>query len=853
VGCIATLLEQLVQLSQIIAPVVVPDCLKRPEFEFCKVGYTTITLGQLLPNIKNNKEATSTFEQFKRPRGKGWETQTFRWDSPGLQEWVDLGGNYGIVAGGSWEYDGKKATLFIMDADNPPAIAKTGFEADLPRDTMRVKTGRVDPAPGGHIYFLTDIKSTKAHYEIPGYCHFKFYHSQCVGPASLHPSGRRYELVDSHSPAYVDGETLAQAIIKTVQALAPAKLKDVKDMLDKKASHAGQRLQENADRLEDLLKQSKIDNIKQNQQAEVQTEIAYNAIKAQNKQSVDLSKDERINPCLKRLTANIISGKASRFEQVVAYQGKIGEGEHHLRLAWATALVKAGYDDEQIHEMAQHFDDYNWSRTGQQITSIRGYVDNGGNYHPCSTLRAYIPPDWCRGCKWTPPDGAKDELERAETKKESGNQLAPKKEIAPETMIDPSVTTQAQAIINKGEFPQFWVKVFKRRHRGDRHVAMAMPAANLTANITNSVGIAVLQIAGTSGDGKSHAVGTAAQQMGRWCDISGLSPMALLYHGGDTVQTGMMVVMDDNRPDERQGDIVKRAQTQFKTGYKYKTVLQGKAKTLQMPAGVQLLTTQVDADSEDQVLNRTLLLEVKGSPEKDLAIISADLDRLETGEQPLNDPDIAICQAALDILKSHTYEVIIPDAKKHIKWLERSKGGRANLRNYNIFRDLIMSFAVMRYPQRIHSQDNEGIIHVEATKQDFKDALAFYHSIHKQMQDKLTSKEIELIELVKGAGGRLSRQDAMIKMNPPISKGRLTQLVQGKDGKGGLLNKVPGFYLEDTTESSTTISDAGTYDPHVKRRYLCLIEDKDSNLDGPDDGPVQKRLDSTYRAAKWED
>jgi len=52
------------------------------------------------------------------------------------------------------------------------------------------------------------------------------------------------------------------------------------------------------------------------------------------------------------------------------------------------------------------------------------------------------------------------------------------------------------------------------------------------------------------------------------------------------------------------------------------------------------------------------------------------LARMETGETAPNDPDIAISQAALEIIKSHKYEVTIPDAGKHIKWLEQSKGVR---------------------------------------------------------------------------------------------------------------------------------------------------------------------------------
>lgn len=394
----------------------------------------------------------------------------------------------------------------------------------------------------------------------------------------------------------------------------------------------------------------------------------------------------------------------------------------------------------------------------------------------------------------------------------------------PSDTIDPQVLAQANEIIMAGRFPEFWTEVFLRRHNGDSHIAMEMPIANLTANIQNSTGIAVLQVGGPSGDGKSHAVLCTAQQMGKWCDISGLSPMALLYHAGKTIFAGMMVVLDDNRPSDQQADIIKKSSTQFKTGYRYKTVIKGEDVVLQMPPGIQLLTTEVDADSEDQVLNRCLFGEVEGSPEKDLAIIEADLARLESGDLPDQDPDILVCQAAFDLLKSKSYVVTIPEAKKRIKWTERSKDQRANIRNYNIFKDIILAYAVMRWPGRAN-QEKDGIVHVEATRQDFMDALSLYHAVHKQMRTKLLASEIKLLTIINDAGGRILKEDAQKKYG--VSRQRIDALCKGKNGTGGLSAKYPGFYEEDAQES---ISRPGEYNQdRVRRKYLCLHDTVDTS------------------------
>lgn len=828
-----TSLEQLHKLAGQIAPVALPGCLQRPEFRFCRVGFTKATLIGKIAQIKAEsdteqalKDAESALKDFKKPFGTDWQIKTFQFTDPALSQWLAQGGNYGVVAGGEWQHEDEQVRLYLHDADDVKAWTDAGFFDGLPKRTTTVQSSTENKR---HFYFLSNIKSTKAHSELPPVGHLKFERSQVVAPASLHPSGCRYALIDMSAPAYVDAETLTNAIVTATKVLLPDKVAEVKKMLGVKTT-AG-RLKENTDLLDEKLKQAKVDRLKRNQQQEAQSEAAYNAVKSTISTQADINtqeeelkarikpieglikeigKDNTINLCLRRLNASIPT--LNRFEKAVSYQGKPGEGEHFLRRAWAVALIKSGYPDSKIHQMAQHFDDYTQARTQQQIDSIRSWVEDGGNYYPCAEIKTYLPPElWCQGCRWTPPEQDQDT-----TVTDSGG------EATGQTTADPEICTKAEEIVNSGQFPETWTQVFLRRHNGDGHIATTMAAANLTANIKNSTGIAVLQVAGESGDGKSHAVLCCAEQMGKWCDISGLSPMALLYHAGKSIFEGMMVVLDDNRPDDRQADIVKKSSTQFKKGYRYKTVIKGKDVILQMPPGVQLLTTEVDADSEDQVLNRCLLSEVKGSPEKDIAIIAADLERLETGESGDEDPDIAVCRVAFDMLKSKKYVVTIPDARNRIKWTEKSKTERANVRNYNIFIDLLKTYAVMRWPCRVHHEDELGVMHIEATRQDFMDALALYNRVHKQMQTKLLSAEIKLLDLINKEGGRVSREDVLQKLG--ISRQRLDVLVRGRNGKSGILGKYPGFYIEEATESESKSAGTNYYDPRVKKKYLCLTD-----------------------------
>jgi hypothetical protein len=222
-------LEQLAQVAALVNPVAIPDCLQRPEYQFCKVGWTRNRLTRQVHNAKADATAKSVLKQFKMHRGARWQTDTYSHSDPDLNEWINAGGNYGIVAGVGWEYDGsKQAKLFIHDADDLAAWTDAGFFDDLPSETLQVKSSSPNKR---HTYWLSDIQSRKAQLGLPGMGHFKFYASYCVAPGSLHPSGIRYEVIDNHQPAPVDAEILTTAILQATRTLCPNKLAIVKEDL----------------------------------------------------------------------------------------------------------------------------------------------------------------------------------------------------------------------------------------------------------------------------------------------------------------------------------------------------------------------------------------------------------------------------------------------------------------------------------------------------------------------------------------------------------------------------------------------------------------------------------------------
>lgn len=127
----------------------------------------------------------------KAPFEKEWVKKPYTW--AGIKDWVDGGNNYGVIGG--------YGNLIIVDFDNEEL--QTKLTSKLP-ETFTVKTG------GGllHKYFfskdgktdsfklLDKNKNTLADIQGTG--------KQVVGPGSIHPNGRKYEIVDDKPIAEID-------------------------------------------------------------------------------------------------------------------------------------------------------------------------------------------------------------------------------------------------------------------------------------------------------------------------------------------------------------------------------------------------------------------------------------------------------------------------------------------------------------------------------------------------------------------------------------------------------------------------------------------------------------------------
>lgn len=139
----------------------------------------------------------------KEPFEDQWETQNnYAFDHQRLLAHLSTGGNYGVVAG--------YGHLIMIDADTDDVIR--AVEESLPA-TFTVKTGK-----GRHFYYKCPDLETNltldAHEggEKKNVGHVQVTRKQCVGPGSVHQTGRRYEVLHERPIATVSAAAVRSAV-----------------------------------------------------------------------------------------------------------------------------------------------------------------------------------------------------------------------------------------------------------------------------------------------------------------------------------------------------------------------------------------------------------------------------------------------------------------------------------------------------------------------------------------------------------------------------------------------------------------------------------------------------------------
>jgi predicted transcriptional regulator len=157
---------------------------------------------------------------------------------------------------------------------------------------------------------------------------------------------------------------------------------------------------------------------------------------------------------------------------------------------------------------------------------------------------------------------------------------------------------------------------------------------------------------------------------------------------------------------------------------------------------------------------------------------------------------------------------------ERIDWLDTS-----NRRNASLFMDLLISITAMNRFQR--QQDEKGFY--LATEDDFRAAKAlFTDKDAEELVKRLTSRERDVIGLLIGSPDGLTRDEIASRLQ--IAPQRVSQIINGEKGKGGLSQKIP--ITETRKSESTRVGVGETQTTTYKTVYAIKEYNKFTGFDG---------------------
>lgn len=364
------------------------------------------------------------------------------------------------------------------------------------------------------------------------------------------------------------------------------------------------------------------------------------------------------------------------------------------------------------------------------------------------------------------------------------------KNIEVKVETDPEITEKAWKILKEGDPVEFIANSIEKFAIGSKTAAIKLICCVSVQNVRQSQGLHP-KLSGESGEGKSHTLLSFLHHLPEEVVIFGsMSNKAILYHG---IQDRSVVVIDDySEGNDTIDTIIKQTTTVFHKRYKHRTVDEMKPVTIEVGSEIMWAITSVDASEDIQVLNRQIPINVDSSEETTKKVIGHIIERYGEGKEKYEErEEVRISREIFRILRNEgMIDVKIPFYRR-IEWLDMS-----NRRNPEIFLDMVIGLTAMRRYQRERDEDGAYL----ASIQDFEDARKLLMDKNaEELVRRLTQVERRVLETIMASPVGLSRSEIQERVG--ISKGRLSQILNGKKGKSGLLLKVRELVEEDVTDT----------------------------------------------------
>lgn len=346
------------------------------------------------------------------------------------------------------------------------------------------------------------------------------------------------------------------------------------------------------------------------------------------------------------------------------------------------------------------------------------------------------------------------------------------------------IREQAYRILKEGDPLEFILDTWNLRHVGDRNIGENCICAVASTYIINTRGLHV-KPSGESGKGKSDAIETVLNLLPEHKYISGsMSSKSLFYH--PDLKPGTIIYSDDANFSEETIATLKQSTSDFQKACKHRTVVNQEYAEYAIPERCSFWFSTVDAIPDEQLANRFLNADVDGSREQDLKVYN----HIKDSELDLNlpvDDDVLVCRCIFDVLGQKLYNIKIPYVNA-IEWTNIE-----NRRNFPKFLDILRSVTFFNLIQR---QNIYG--YYLSDVEDFDRALTIYKGTSKNNATNLSDLEIKVLKYIEDHG-QVTIKKLMDYLK--VSRQRVMQILHGKDGKGGMLAKVPQLNKIDRSKT----------------------------------------------------
>jgi hypothetical protein len=357
---------------------------------------------------------------------------------------------------------------------------------------------------------------------------------------------------------------------------------------------------------------------------------------------------------------------------------------------------------------------------------------------------------------------------------------------------DPEIEGKALEIMKNSDPVDYVIEIYNRLHVGDTNLGkiMLISIASLSAVTTDGT---QPKLSGEPGKGKTHAATSMFHLIPDvGYKLEGSLSSKSLFYDPDLIP-GTIIFSDDVRISDDLEDTLKRAMSNFQRPTIHKTLdKQSRPRTLTIPPRFVFWMTSVSSPFSSELNSRLYDINVDERPEADQAVTEQRKKRARRGDEELPiDEDVKICRAIIHTVRCRIFHVRIPYAD-HIQWRDSR-----DRRNFNRFLDLIQGLAILRFMQR-PTVEQGGTHTIMANIQDFDDAKTLYDDTSKTQITKVTDAERLLAVWLAGRGPKTINEIVNEYRKPDETQYRynsIRKLVKGNDGKGGLLDKVPGMTL----------------------------------------------------------